>query len=76
MSPPFPSLHPRDPTPVSNTSVPFTTAVDAAEKKLGTQTGHNVDPAKYRSQNEKFTDKLRGLFEKLTGKKVPSKVSN
>ncbi|KAF1818740.1 uncharacterized protein K489DRAFT_413554 [Dissoconium aciculare CBS 342.82] len=51
-------------------------AVDAAEKKLGQSTGHNVDPAKYRSQNEKITDKLRALFEKFTGKKLPSKVSN
>lgn len=32
--------------------------------------GHNVDPAKYRDKNEKFTDKLRGFFEKKSGKKV------
>ncbi|PPJ57758.1 hypothetical protein CBER1_00216 [Cercospora berteroae] len=38
-------------------------AVDAVEKKLGAMTGHNVDPKKYRAQNEKFTDKIRGLFE-------------
>lgn len=35
-----------------------------------TQSGHNVDPAKYRQQNEKITDTLRGMFEKATGKKV------
>ncbi|KAF2166183.1 hypothetical protein M409DRAFT_23372 [Zasmidium cellare ATCC 36951] len=51
-------------------------AVDAVEKKAGQASGHNVDPAKYREKNEKFTDKLRGFFEKKTGKKVPDKVSN
>ncbi|GIZ38295.1 hypothetical protein CKM354_000171500 [Cercospora kikuchii] len=51
-------------------------AVDAVEKKLGAMTGHNVDPKKYRAQNEKFTDKLRGLFESKSGKKLPSKFSN
>lgn len=44
--------------------------VDMAEKKIGQATGHHVDPKKYRAQNEKFTDKLRGFFEKQTGKKV------
>lgn len=29
-----------------------------------------MDPAKYRQQNEKITDTLRGMFEKATGKKV------
>jgi len=38
--------------------------------------GHNVDPQRYRAQNEKFTDKLRGMFEKYTGKKAPAKFSN
>ncbi|KAF2207372.1 hypothetical protein CERZMDRAFT_107808 [Cercospora zeae-maydis SCOH1-5] len=51
-------------------------AVDAAEKKLGNMTGHHVDPQKYRAQNEKFTDKLRGFFESKTGKKLPNKFSN
>ncbi|EME40270.1 hypothetical protein DOTSEDRAFT_28174 [Dothistroma septosporum NZE10] len=51
-------------------------AVDAMEKKFGQASGHQIDPAKYRAQNEKFTDKLRGFFEKKTGKKVPEKFSN
>lgn len=38
--------------------------------KILLQSGHNVDPAKYRKQNEKITDTLRGMFEKATGKKV------
>lgn len=46
------------------------TAVDAVEKKLGGMTGKNVDPQKYRAQNEKLTDKIRGFLEKATGKKV------
>jgi transcription termination factor NusB len=32
--------------------------------------GKNVDPQKYRAQNEKITDKIRGYIEKFTGKKV------
>jgi hypothetical protein len=40
------------------------------------QSGHPVDSAKYRKQNEKITDKLRSMFEKATGKKVPAKFSN
>lgn len=32
--------------------------------------GKNVDPQKYRAQNEKLTDKIRGFLEKATGKKV------
>lgn len=32
--------------------------------------GHQIDPNKYSAQNEKFTDKARGMFEKWTGKKV------
>jgi len=51
-------------------------AVDAVERKAGQMSGHNVDPQKYRAQNEKFTDKLRGMFEKYTGKKAPAKFSN
>jgi hypothetical protein len=31
-----------------------------------------VNPGQYRAQNEKITDKLRGMFEKATGKKVHS----
>lgn len=46
------------------------TAVDAVEKKLGGMSGKNVDPQKYRAQNEKLTDKIRGFLEKATGKKV------
>ncbi|KAK5126288.1 hypothetical protein LTR85_010524 [Meristemomyces frigidus] len=45
-------------------------AIDAIEKKAG------LDPAKYRAQNEKWSDKARALFEKWTGKKVPEKYSN
>lgn len=48
----------------------MSTAVDAVEKKLGGMTGKNVDPQKYRAQNEKLTDKIRGFLEKATGKKV------
>ena len=29
-----------------------------------------MNPGQYRAQNEKITDKLRGMFEKATGKKV------
>jgi len=36
----------------------------------GKKSGHPVDSNKYRAQNEKFTDKLRGMLEKVTGKKV------
>jgi len=45
--------------------------VAAAQKKFGLG-----DPAKTRGVTEKITDKLRELFEKATGKKVPSKISN
>ncbi|CAG7988655.1 unnamed protein product [Penicillium olsonii] len=47
--------------------------LDAVEKKFG---GGKVDPAKMRSTNEKITDAGREQFEKATGKKVPSKISN
>jgi len=50
--------------------------LDAAEKQFGKKTGHNIDPAKARSTNEKITDKARDMFEKATGKNVPDKVSN
>lgn len=49
-------------------------ALDAVEKKAGQASGHNVDPAKYRDKNEKFTDKVRSFFEKKTGKKVCSSI--
>ncbi|KAI9825379.1 MAG: hypothetical protein M1819_000545 [Sarea resinae] len=42
--------------------------VDAFEKKEGLPDN--------RQTNEKVTDKARGLFEKATGKDVPSKLSN
>ncbi|KAK5108639.1 hypothetical protein LTR62_008130 [Meristemomyces frigidus] len=48
----------------------------ALEKKIGRSTGHPVDANKMRGTNEKITDKLRGMFEKATGKKVPAKFSN
>ncbi|KAF1988167.1 hypothetical protein K402DRAFT_373900 [Aulographum hederae CBS 113979] len=51
-------------------------ALDAVEKKAGQMSGHNVDSNKMRGTNEKITDKLRAWFEKTTGKKLPSKVSN
>ncbi|OTA31805.1 hypothetical protein BTJ68_07448 [Hortaea werneckii EXF-2000] len=44
-------------------------ALESAERKAG------MNP-KYMKYNEKITDKLRNLFEKKTGKKVPSKISN
>lgn len=34
------------------------------------QAGKNIDPQKYRKQNEKVTDKIRQMIEKFTGKKV------
>ncbi|KAL8741448.1 MAG: hypothetical protein Q9190_005948 [Brigantiaea leucoxantha] len=55
-------------------------ALDAAEKKIPGKAGERFqgpDAAKKnRAMNEKITDALRKGFEKLTGKKVPSKVSN
>ncbi|RAO64901.1 uncharacterized protein BHQ10_000913 [Talaromyces amestolkiae] len=47
--------------------------LDFAEKKYGQG---KIDPAKMRSTNEKITDGARNLFEKVTGKDVPSKFSN
>lgn len=43
-------------------------AFDAIAKK----SGHNVD----RNTSEKITDGIRGAYEKATGKKVNSKISN
>nr|OQO15741.1 hypothetical protein B0A51_16485 [Rachicladosporium sp. CCFEE 5018] len=51
-------------------------AVDKAEQMIGKKTGHHVRPGQYSAQNEKFTDKLRGYLEKVTGKKAPAKFSN
>ncbi|KAM0710478.1 hypothetical protein Q7P35_002841 [Cladosporium inversicolor] len=51
-------------------------ALDKVEQMAGKKSGHAVNPGQYRAQNEKITDKLRGMFEKATGKKVPSKISN
>jgi len=42
---------------------------------IRTQSGHPVQPGKYRAQNEKITDKLRSMFEKATGKKVSFRQS-
>ncbi|KAK4611737.1 hypothetical protein CLAFUW4_12740 [Fulvia fulva] len=50
--------------------------LDAVEKQFGKKSGHNIDPAKARSTNEKITDKIRETGEKLTGKKAPEKFSN
>ncbi|PWY87414.1 hypothetical protein BO70DRAFT_193952 [Aspergillus heteromorphus CBS 117.55] len=49
--------------------------LDSLESKFG---GGKVDPhsAKMRSTNEKITDTAREKFESITGKKVPSKISN
>jgi hypothetical protein len=48
--------------------------LDAAEKKYGGSWGQNTEG--HRAMNEKITDGARDMFEKATGKKVPSKVSN
>ncbi|KAH9844551.1 hypothetical protein Tdes44962_MAKER07309 [Teratosphaeria destructans] len=44
-------------------------ALDKGEQMVGKKSGHNIDSTKMRSTNEKITDKL-------TGKKLPAKVSN
>lgn len=52
-----------------------TGAEDYADKGLDfieQKTGHSLG----RDTNEKITDGARGMFEKLTGKKVPEKFSN
>ncbi|KAJ5161367.1 hypothetical protein N7492_006759 [Penicillium capsulatum] len=48
-------------------------ALDSVESKVS---GGKIDPSKYREQNEKATDAIRGQFEKSTGKHVPEKFSN
>jgi len=50
--------------------------LDKVEQMFGKKSGHQVDPNKMRSTNEKITDKIRDTFEKTTGKNVPDKVSN
>ncbi|KAL6721240.1 hypothetical protein ACLMJK_000342 [Lecanora helva] len=51
--------------------------LDAVEKKFGGQRFAGADAVqKNRAMNEKITDFIRKGFEKVTGKKVPSKVSN
>ncbi|KAI9700316.1 MAG: hypothetical protein M1836_002331 [Candelina mexicana] len=47
--------------------------LDAVEKKYGG--AKFQDPNKNRAMNEKITDKIRYFFEKMTGKKVPAKIS-
>ncbi|OAL54859.1 hypothetical protein IQ07DRAFT_640332 [Pyrenochaeta sp. DS3sAY3a] len=49
-------------------------ALESAERKFGG--AHGAKLAGNRSMNEKITDKARAFFEKITGKKVPSKISN
>ncbi|MCJ1414729.1 hypothetical protein MMC32_001056 [Xylographa parallela] len=49
-------------------------ALDAVEKKFGG--AKFQDPNTNRAMNEKITDAIRNFFEKITGKKVPSKYSN
>ncbi|KAL8774969.1 MAG: hypothetical protein Q9209_000448 [Squamulea sp. 1 TL-2023] len=55
-------------------------ALDAAQKKIPGKAGDRFrEPGaadKNRAMNEKITDFVRKQFEKMTGKKVPSKVSN
>ncbi|KAL5121123.1 hypothetical protein ACEQ8H_000974 [Pleosporales sp. CAS-2024a] len=48
--------------------------LDAVEKKYGGSMGQ--DTQKNRGVNEKITDGARNMFEKATGKNVPSKLSN
>ncbi|CAF9907288.1 MAG: hypothetical protein ALECFALPRED_003291 [Alectoria fallacina] len=48
--------------------------LDTVEKKFGGQ--RFSDPSKNRAMNEKITDFIRKMFEKVTGKKVPAKFSN
>ncbi|CAF9907141.1 hypothetical protein IMSHALPRED_005449 [Imshaugia aleurites] len=44
--------------------------LDAVEKKFG------ADTSKLRATNEKITDFVRKMIEKVTGKKMPAKWSN
>lgn len=48
--------------------------LDAVEKKFGGE--RFSDPSKNRAMNEKITDFVRKMFEKVTGKKMPAKFSN
>ncbi|KAL8780758.1 MAG: hypothetical protein Q9203_000637 [Teloschistes exilis] len=55
-------------------------ALDAAQQKIPGKAGERFRgpgaSEKNRAMNEKITDFIRKQFEKITGKKVPSKVSN
>merc|ERR1712080_189546 len=42
-------------------------ALDKVEQMAGRKAGKNIDPQKYRKQNEKVTDKIRGMIEKFYG---------
>lgn len=53
---------------IQNSTYTIATPLQRADSV--SQAGHNVQPGKYRKQNEKITDKLRQMFEKFTGKKV------
>ncbi|KAM0805498.1 hypothetical protein BDR22DRAFT_884488 [Usnea florida] len=64
---------PSGPTPRSNGDY-LDKGLSAIEKKFGGQ--RFADPDKYRAVNEKITDFLRKMIEKVTGKKVPAKYSN
>ncbi|KAL8994900.1 MAG: hypothetical protein Q9188_006940, partial [Gyalolechia gomerana] len=54
--------------------------LDAVEKKLPGKAGERFQgpdaSRKNRAMNEKITDAIRKGIEKLTGRKMPSKVSN
>ncbi|KAF2028882.1 hypothetical protein EK21DRAFT_113414 [Setomelanomma holmii] len=49
-------------------------AFSAGAKKFGGAQGQKM--AGDRAKSEKITDGLRKIFEKVTGKKVSSKISN
>ncbi|KAL8721739.1 MAG: hypothetical protein Q9225_001637 [Loekoesia sp. 1 TL-2023] len=52
-------------------------ALDAVEKKLPGKRFQGPDAVqKNRALNEKITDAIRKGIEKVTGRKLPSKVSN
>ncbi|KAF2466756.1 uncharacterized protein BDR25DRAFT_236650 [Lindgomyces ingoldianus] len=48
--------------------------LDSVEKKFGGSMGQDAN--KNRGINEKITDGARDMFEKTTGKNVPTKFSN
>ncbi|KAA6410202.1 MAG: hypothetical protein FRX48_05623 [Lasallia pustulata] len=52
-------------------------ALEAAEKKFGGARFSGPDAAgKNRAMNEKITDGIRKMIEKVTGRKMPAKYSN